>query len=260
MSTVNTSKLNQLLTLHPEGVVLLSSWLKVNGYSLELQQRYKKSGWLSSIGTGAMIRSGIEVNYLGAIYALQTQAGMTIHPAAKNALQFQGKAHYLELGKSKATLFGGHRENLQSWFKSYTWERPIEYYASSFLPKEEGLTSVEVKNFFILMSNPVRAIMECLYLAPDHMSLLECFELMEGLNALRPDHVQALMEKCSSIKVKRLFMYMAEKAEHRWVSQLDVSQIDFGSGKRSLAQNGIYIPKYKITVPKELENNGQSNL
>ena len=260
MSTIQLTKINQLLSSHPEGVVLLSSWLKEKGYSLDLQKRYKKSGWLSSLGNGAMIRSGTEVDYLGAVYALQNQAGLTIHPAAKSALLLLGKTHYLELGKSKVVLFGSQHEKLPAWFKSYTWDRPIEYHATAFLPHESGLTRIEVRNFSMLVSNPVRAIMECLYLAPVHVSLLECFELMEGLNALHPDQVQELMESCSSVKVKRLFMYMAEKADHQWVHKLDKSKIDFGSGKRSLVKNGVYIPKYMIMVPKELEGNDQSNL
>lgn len=42
------------------------------------------------------------------------------------------------------------------------------------------------------------------------------FELMEGLNNLRPNQVQDLLEKCESVKVKRLFLYLAEKAGHEW--------------------------------------------
>jgi len=43
------TKINQLLQQLPTGVVLLSSWLKTQGYSYGLQQRYRKSGWLISI-------------------------------------------------------------------------------------------------------------------------------------------------------------------------------------------------------------------
>ncbi len=94
--------------------------------------------------------------------------------------------------------------------------------------------------------------MECLYLAPKSQPLLEVYELMEGLNNLRPTLVQQLLEQCTSIKVKRLFLFMADKAGHDWFDYLDMSKIDQGSGKRSIVESGIYNPKYKITVPKEL--------
>ncbi len=90
--------------------------------------------------------------------------------------------------------------------------------------------------------------------------LFECFELIQGLNNLRPNHVQELLEQCTSVKVKRLFMYMAEKANHDWVNYINLEKIDLGKGKRSLVKNGVYIPKYRITVPKELEEDGRTTL
>ena len=49
-----------------------------------------------------------------------------------------------------------------------------------------------------------------------------------------------------------MFLYMAEKAGHYWYDELDLSKIKLGTSKLQLVQNGIYISKYKITVPKEL--------
>ncbi len=260
MSTVESSKINHLLATQPKGIVLLSSWLTENGYSPELQKRYRKSSWLTSIGTGAMIRTGDQVGYLGAIYALQSQAGLNIHPGAKNALILQGKGHYLEMGRGKVSLFGGKNENLPTWFKSNYWDVSLYYHATSFLPAESGLIKYETNNFSIDISGPVRAMMECLYLSPSKFDLVESYQLMEGLNALRPDQVQQLLESCTSVKVKRLFLYMAEKAGHQWFSKINLNTIDLGSGKRSLVRNGVYISKYEITVPKALEINEKPGL
>jgi hypothetical protein len=260
MSTQESSKINRLLTTQPEGVVLLSSWLVANGYSPELQKRYRKSNWFKSIGTGAMIRTGDEVDYLGGIYALQKQAGLSIHPGAKNALLLLGKAHYLEIGKGKVNLFGGKGESLPKWFKSNHWDVSLNYHATSFLPITSGLTNYETNNYSINISGPVRAMMECLYLSPSKFDLMESYQLMEGLNALRPDQVQQLLESCNSVKVKRLFLYLAEKAGHLWFSKINLNNIDLGSGKRSLVKNGVYVSKYKITVPKELEINEKAEL
>lgn len=100
--------------------------------------------------------------------------------------------------------------------------------------------------------------MECLYLAPQIQDLVECFDLMEGLNNLPPAQVQNLLENCQSVKVKRLFLYMAEKAKHSWFNHIDTSKIDLGKGKRSIVKQGAFVEKYGITVPKELEGNGKS--
>jgi len=258
MSVKTESKINYLLNAHPKGAVLLSSWLTAQGYSPSLQNRYKKSGWFESAGTGALIRVGDVVDYLGGIYALQTQLGMSVHPAGRTALSLLGQAHYLELSVNKALLFGGGDEKLPSWFKKYSWGIDVNYKATGFLPKSLGLSTLELPYFSVKISSAPRAIMECLYQAPDHQPLEEIYEIMEGLNMLRPDHVQELLENCSSVKVKRLFLYMAEKIGHSWYDYLELNKIDLGKGKRSLVLNGVYIDKYQITVPKILEKDSDA--
>lgn len=258
MSTEMGTKINQLLKLQPPGVVLQSFWLLQHGYSLDLQRRYKKSNWLQPIGTGAMIRTNDQVGYEGAIYALQKQNGFTIHPGGRAALSLLGKAHYLEFAANKIVLFGGSNEKLPAWFKNHDWGVELDYHETSFLPPEMGLTEVELKNFSIKVSNAARAIMECLYLAPKKQELTECFELMEGLNNLPPKQVQTLLENCQSVKVNRLFLYMAEKAGHDWFKYLDLKNVDLGKGKRSIVKKGVYVNKYQITVPKELAEHGKN--
>jgi len=77
--------------------------------------------------------------------------------------------------------------------------------------------------------------------------------IVGNLVALRPDIVQGLLAECQSVKVKRLFLYMAEKHEHAWLSNLDLSKVDLGKGKRVIISNGRYDRKYQITVPANHE-------
>jgi hypothetical protein len=230
MSTENATKINQLLNTQPHGVVLQSAWLVTNGYSLELQKRYRKSKWLKSIGTGAMIRTGNRVTYEGAVYALQQQSSLTIHPGGKTALSLQGRSHYLDLSAKRVAMFGGKAEKPPAWFRKHDWGLAIDYHRSSFLPADLGLTDLDVaqQSFSIKVSSAARALMECLYLAPEKQELTECYQLMENLNNLRPDLVQSLLEKCESVKVKRLFLYMATKAKHDWLQYVDTTKVDLG--------------------------------
>lgn len=257
MSTEKGTKINRLLVAQPPGTVFLSAWLVGQGYSRDLQQRYKKSHWLQPIGSGAFVRSNDKVGYEGAVYALQQQAGLTIHPGGRTALALAGKAQYLEMAAGKVVLFGGSGESLPAWFSRHDWGVELDYHQTSFLPKGLGLTEVEIKDFSIQVSGATRAMLECLYLAPQHQELMECYELMEGLNNLPPGQVQWLLEQCQSVKVKRLFLYLAEKADHRWFHYLDTANIDLGKGKRSIVRHGAYVGKYGITVPRELEAYGK---
>lgn len=254
MSTRKHEKLNNLLRSQPSGVVLTSSWLVQQGYSLDLQKKYKKSQWFDSIGSGALIRHEDQPDYLGGVYALQTQLGLSAHPAAKTAMSLHGKAHYLEMSSTKAQLFASSGENIPLWFKRFDWGLKVDLTSTSFLPADLGLVDVEHKNFTVKISSPARAVMECLYSVPKSQPLLEVFELMEGLNNLRPSSTQTLLEECTSVKVKRLFLYLADKAGHEWFQFINLDNVDLGSGSRSIVEGGVYVSKYQITVPKELES------
>ncbi|NLE00593.1 MAG: hypothetical protein GX640_12040 [Fibrobacter sp.] len=97
-----------------------------------------------------------------------------------------------------------------------------------------------------------RAILEVLADIPDNQTLDESFKIMESLNTLNPVILQILLETCNSIKVKRLFLLLAEKANHQWLQRLKLEKIDLGSGNRVLYKNGTLNKKYKVTVPRDL--------
>lgn len=245
-------KLIKLFGTQPKGTVFLSSWLTKNGFSTQLLNRYKKSGWIYSIGIGAWMRTGEKPTYLSAIYALQEQADAAVHPGGKTALSLMGKLHYLELSSKSVTLFGGNVDKLPKWFSKYNWGVQVNFIGSAFLVPTIGLQVLELGNMQLRVSSPARALMECLHLAPEKQELVECYQIMEGLNNLRPIHVQQLLEACSSIKVKRLFLYMAEKVGHEWFRYIDFNKVDLGRGKRSLVRGGVFVQKYQITIPRAL--------
>lgn len=260
MSTRNRTKLHQLLSSTPAGVVLTAAWLRAKGYSKELQKRYRRSGWLTSIGTGALIRTNDRVDYLGGIYALQSQLGLSLHPGAKTALSLHGKSHYLELSTKTVQLFVNNKENVPAWFIKYDWRVRPTIHKTTFLPPDLGLVSLKHNGFDVKVSSPARAIMECLYLSPKKQSLLEVYELMEGLNNLRPQPVQQLLEQCQSIKVKRLFLFLAERAGHQWLTYVNLDNVDLGSGKRVIEPDGVYVAKYQIYVPRGMESGNEQSL
>ena len=61
--------------------------------------------------------------------------------------------------------------------------------------------------------------------------------------------VQELLECCTSVKVKRLFMCLAEREGHAWVKKLDLSHVNFGHGKRVIGSGGKLNTKYNLSLP-----------
>lgn len=92
-----------------------------------------------------------------------------------------------------------------------------------------------------------------MYLVPKYEDSQESAFLFQGLTTLRSDLIQKLLEECSSVKAKRLFMVIAEELNYSWVRKLDLSRINFGSGSRTIDKGGKTNSKYKIVV-KDLFN------
>ncbi len=128
-------------------------------------------------------------------------------------------------------------------------------YQTNILPENIGINSIEQDNFLLKVSARERAILESLYLAPTRMGLMECYQIMESLHSLRPDVVQAMLESCTSIKVKRLFLCYAEKLRHPWLANLDVNKITLGTGPRLLEKGEAFDAKYQISIPREAVEN-----
>lgn len=252
MDTNNREKLKKLLDSHVPGTVYLASWLETQGISRDLQKHYRKSGWLEKVGTGVFQRPSEQVTWQGGLYALQTQKGLALHAGALTALALQGYAHYLRFGADTVFLFSPPKTNLPAWYRNRDWGQKIHQCKTSILPAELALTDYRAGAFSFKISTPERAILECLHLSPNIVDLMECYQVMEGLMTLRPKLLQPLLEQCSSIKVKRLFLYMAEKARLDWFKRLDVTKVNLGAGDRAITKGGVYISRYGLTVPEEL--------
>lgn len=253
MTTNNSTKINKLISNWPKGTVYSTQYLKKLGYNYDLLRFYKKGQWLESIGNGAYKLFNDSISWYGGLYALQTQLGLNIHAGGKTALMLKGFSHYVNPKTPKVFLYSTRGTKLPLWFVKNNWDAEIEFTTTNLfsLSMPETFTSYPYRDFEILISAPERAAMEMLYHVPGNQGFDESQKIMESLFTLRPDIVQKLLENCTSIKVKRLFMYMAEKQNFDWIQKLKLNQIDFGKGERQIVKGGILDKKYKITVPKE---------
>lgn len=252
MTRQTGTKLNRLLAEWPPGTVAVQAWLSQRGVSRQLAEAYRSTGWLQRLDRGVYGRAGDSVDWTGAVYAFQEQLGMSIHPAAKTALLMQGHAHFLPLGRGATVwLFGSSGEKLPAWFRQRDWDAKVRFTATHLLPADDhqGLTSRDAGGFTLTISAPERAALELLHLVPNRQSFEEAHLLFQGLTSLRPRLVRTLLEQCRSVKVKRLFMFLAESLDLPWARRIDLSNVDFGKGKRVIVKGGRFDPKYRITVP-----------
>ena len=255
MGTESKTKINRLIDHWTVGAPSTTSSLAHSGFSRELLVKYKNSGWLESFGRGAYIRSGDKVDWPGALYTLQTQLRLPVHAGGKTALERKGYAHYLPASQNRVFLYGPRGLALPVWFKGDRFGVNFVVTRTNLFPADlqDGFTEFREKDFPVRISAPERAMLEMLHLVPQKVGFDEARLVMGNLATLRPDLVQGLLEACRSVKVKRLFLYMAENQEHAWLAKVDLAKVDLGQGKRMIVPKGRYDAKYRITVPLDHE-------
>ena len=247
------TKIQQIIGAVPHDSVLFGSWLSSQGLDARGQYSYMKSGWLDRISKGVYKIHGSTPTLMATVSSYNMQLGKSCIVGAYTALEFRGYSHYLSMGKPLAYLFTDKTNKLPSWLLKEEWDMTIKYMTTSFLGNELlGVETMTNNQHELLVSSPERAILECLNLPDASYSLLDIYYIMESMTTLRPKLVQTLLESCTSQKVKRLFLYMAEKAGHCWFMALKPDNINLGTSRFMVTPTGKFINKYNMTISKEL--------
>ena len=101
-------------------------------------------------------------------------------------------------------------------------------------------------------STAERALFEILRDVPTRVSFESAERLMESLADLSPRRLDALLRRARSVKIKRLFFWLAERQGHSWAKRLEPGDFDLSRGKRVLAKGGRLVSRYGTTVPEAM--------
>jgi hypothetical protein len=262
------------LTLVPYGLVVTRSWLMSKGLGRHTLDNWVKSGQLSSVVKGVLKRPDTKkLVWQSIIYSLQ-RMGSSLIPGGRTALELQGFGHYLPLSQNRTLHLYG-RDKLPAWVKKVLPETNFVRHSGQQLFGETDLgndvydtkSDNPLDDFTITIpwgldewpltiSTPERALFESLLEVPEYLSFEHVDQLMQGLTILSPRRLNRLLERCTSIKVKRLFLWFAKRHNHPWLKKLHLERFSIesgalGSGKRMLVKGGKLDPQYLITLPKE---------
>ncbi len=261
MGLQKDEKLNSLLERLPEGVAAPSRWLADQGYSRQLVRKYVQGNWLQALGRGVYARPHGAVTWEGVVLGMQRLAGLQFHVGGVSALNRQGFAHYLPLGGERSIHFWG-RDKVPAWVRAVSLPESLCFHTARLFADDAasvGINEVSssVRDWTLRVSGSERAVMEVLSMvdAAD-ASFTHAAELFAGLTSLRPDVINTLLTACTSIKVKRLFLFLADLHDYPWFNKVEWRQLDLGSGKRVITKGGILDKQFMITVPESFR--GQS--
>lgn len=275
MRAKRASLLNQVMHHLPEGFVVDAAWLNAVGLSSSSVRDYVQRGWLERAGSRLYRkpdRTGDPaVRWELALLSLQTLLSAPVHVGGMTALELAGYWEYAPMGRRRVWLYSDapyvrsylarldlDAEVALNSRKLFTDDelgietRTLDVATSTISPVSASGDGVPVAHKHQLrVSSLERAILEVLDDVPRTFSFAHGAELLDGLTTLRPKLVSQLLRACTSVKVKRLFLYLADEQKQGWRRKLDQRGVDLGSGKRQIVPGGEYNSTYQITVPRQ---------
>ena len=284
--------LNRLQRLLPEGLLADAAWLTSMGYPSSLRSRYVGSGWLRPVTRGVFRRpfhrpglQGTEtpLRWQHVVVSLQMVLERPVAVGGRTALELGGFGHYVSSagsgeihplrrrGGAGVARKAPGRDAFRVSQRPEAVSRRADFRCLDSLkavlasdrptrsePVHGSLTWTHFGDgdWPLVLSTPERAILELLDQLPDRETFHQADVLMEGLVNLCPERLVRVLRECRSVKVKRLFLWFAERHGHAWRERLDLAKVDLGRGKRMLVRGGKLDPTYLITVPADLDAGG----
>lgn len=246
-----------------DGIVVDRVWLKSKSIDSALVDYYLRKGYLTRVAHGAYRRPGAFLKWQHLVYSLQF-LGFNMHVGGRSALELKGLAHYLPLNKKqRVQLF--RDKKLPGWlFKTKVDVEFVEHTKVLF-KKGSGKAGVATVPFGswdweINVASPERALFEMMSDIPTKESFHMVDVIMESSTTLRPYLINFLLGECENIKVKRLFLWFAERHGHQWFDLLNLESVDLGKGKRVVQKGGKLDPKYLITVPNNNDDRQEQSI
>ncbi|MEY3813189.1 MAG: hypothetical protein RL495_1136 [Verrucomicrobiota bacterium] len=280
-------KLNSLELLLEGGLLVDSHLLRDKGYSTSLVSHYVSTGRIEQVTRGVYRRKLGQAEWQQEIGKLTWQQAVVslqtvllrdpLYVGGLSALELQGFAHFVQQGATTVHLYGPkppptwlHKLPLEAKFKYHNdrtlfGNEPIHHGLTSQSWKDDpnkGFIKTDEDHHFrspagprgwpLTLSTPERAVLELLDEIPDDESFHHVDKIFEGLSTLVPRRLDKLLKDCTSIKVKRLFLFFASKHQHAWAKQLKPQDYGLGTGNRVIAKGGRLDKQFKITVPSDL--------
>lgn len=280
MAGQQRNKLNHLQRILPEGLLADAAWMEKNGYSRALRSQYVAAGWLEQPARGVYRRPSGKLRWEHVVISLQTLLAVPVIVGGRTALELQGFAHYLPVDDTQEVHLYGDRpppgwtgkldldarlvfHNAKRLFQEGVFLHGLDGTSAGF-QDQAAVTNNRIHGsllhqawghwgWLMTLSTPERATLELLDEIPHRETFHQADVLMEGLRTLSPHRLQQLLEACHSVKVKRLFLWFAERHQLPCLRQIKQERLNLGRGKRMLVRGGRLDPTYLITVPEDLD-------
>lgn len=247
-----------LASLLPLEQVATRVWLEEQGFGRHALDNLLKSNQLKALTAGVYARPELPVRWEGLVASLPRLVPEPVQVGGLSSLRLQGFGHHVSLGEESVDLTspGACPAWLVRCFRGLgtplVWSRGARLWNHGWPREERPKEMMGSRGELLRVSSPEQAWLEVLATVPDRTSLEHAESLLQGLTSLSTQRLNGLLAECRSVKVKRLFFWLADRQSHAWCRKIDSHAFDLGSGKRVLVQGGRLDSRYQITVPPEM--------
>lgn len=244
--------------LVPPGLIVTRSWLGQQGFTRHALDNQIKSGQLVSLAPGVYTRPHATLTWQNLVCSLPPTLNQDLYLGGLSALSVQGFSQYLSLSKHTVVHLYG-KKTPPAWTKNVLpMVEPVWHSTKRLWTEGTDQTVAKYTIDFkwrndlpsMRISSPERAYLELLMDVPGTISFEHADEIMQGLTQLSPRKLKELLLVCQSVKVKRLFFWMADRHRYAWRNKLNPEDFYLGAGKRAIAKTGKLDTTYLITVPE----------
>ena len=253
-------KITELFKNWPPNTIATSKWLQTMGISRQLLYKYTKSEYIIKVANGCYKKQGEEVDWTGALYAVQKQLDLDIYPFGYSALELHEYRHHITMqNKNIIQLCGAKGEVPPKWFMNSDFGVEISYKTSTLFRKK--LPNIEQQfrgNYQISVPAPEVSILQVLEDVNDSNSFEDALNITENLIGLQLNRMQEAFNECNSYKVKRLFLFLAKYTSLPILNDLKYTTEDLGNGVLQIVEHGKYNQEFKIMIPNQFKDKGDN--
>ena len=249
---INTKPTLQQLV--PFGMITVKKWLLSQGVGVHRVDNAVKSQKLMSLARGVYARTGMTVTWEGVVSSLQKMSEQPILVGGLSALELLGFSQYVSQNKKTIHLYA--KNKLPTWLDRLTLLTKFKFHSTKNIWSNDlALEKYTIEHQWrdelpsVKVACAEKAYLEMLMSVPKDISFEHADEVMQGMTTLSPKKLKVLLNVCQSIKVKRLFFWLAERHNYSWSHKLDYREYDLGKGNRVIAEKGKLDNKFNITVP-----------
>ena len=189
---------------------------------------------------------------------LQNELKLDVYPGGYSAMTGWHYRHDWIFNPSMERLYGTDVDKIpENLLSDKRWKRKFYLYQSDWFPKNLGIDRIKTRGYELRIPCLERSLLEMVYNINKRITIDTVFNYFMDLPQINPKKIQKLLEQCSSEKIKRFGLFLAEETYFDYFKKIDSTNIKLNLNKNLDITDGHHSPnyvfKYNIDVPGHLD-------